>query len=300
MLALAFAGQGFQEKGMGADVFGHYPGLVQLASDILGYDLAELCRDDPDDLLTRTEYTQPAMFVVNALRQFERIRREDPPAAFYLGHSLGEYNALLAAGVLDFETGLRLVRKRGELMAAASGGGMTAVLGVTVPELLEMLHADGVDGVDLAGFNTDTQTVISGTLPVLEAAHRSLEQRRIRFSALRVSGPFHSRYMEPARAEFARYLSGFRFAEPQQPVIANVTGLPYESGTVAELLAEQLVRPVRWTDSIRHLLALDPQVEFSEIGGESLVRMARTIRKRSGTDAEQSHHPEVSRGHVPV
>ncbi|MEU7640127.1 ACP S-malonyltransferase [Streptomyces sp. NPDC039016] len=278
MLAVMFAGQGSQEKGMGAEVFGHYPGLVQFASEVLGYDLVALCTEDPDAVLAHTEYTQPALYVVNALRAFERAHREDQPADFYLGHSLGEYNALLAAGTFDFETGLQLVAKRGELMAAASDGGMAAVMNTPEEQLREILAEDGVDGVDIAGFNTGSQLVIAATPTVLAAAQDALKSRDIRCVPLRVSAPFHSRYMEPARAEFAEFLTRFEFAEPHTPVVSNVTGRPYEPGQVARMLTEQLVAPVRWTDSVRTLLDGDEEMEFTEIGGLALTQMVYKIK----------------------
>lgn len=195
MFAILFPGQGSQFRGMGADVFGHYPGITRFACDLLGYDLPARCRDNQDDVLSRTECTQPALFTVNALHAFERERREGRPADCYLGHSLGEYNALLAAGVFDFETGLRIVQKRGELMAAASGGGMTAVMNTPAERLLEVLGADGVEGVEVAAHNTDTQIVIAGADGALRAAHASLRARGIRFAPLRVGAAFHSRAM---------------------------------------------------------------------------------------------------------
>ncbi|MGW2330439.1 ACP S-malonyltransferase [Streptomyces sp. NPDC001700] len=278
VFAILFPGQGSQFRGMGKDAFQGYPGLTQFACDLLGYDLVALCRDNPDDMLARTEYTQPALYTVNALQMFERVRREDRPADCYLGHSLGEYNALLAAGVFDFETGLRLVKKRGELMAAASGGGMTAVMNTPASRLFDILGQDGIEGLDVAGFNTDTQLVIAGPASALRAAHAALKERGIRFAPLRVSAPFHSRYMEPARAEFERYLKEFTFAEPAADVVANVTGRPYETGAIVSTLSQQLVEPVRWTDSVRHLLARDPQFACEEVGGKSLLRMVEKIR----------------------
>ncbi|MCX4736597.1 ACP S-malonyltransferase [Streptomyces sp. NBC_01363] len=273
-----FTGQGSQKKGMGVEVFGHYPGLVQFTSDALGYDIVSLCTEAPDSLLARTEYTQPALYVVNALHMFERVHQEDRPADFYLGHSLGEYNALLAAGVFDFETGLRLVARRGKLMAAASDGGMTAVMDTSAEQLRKIFSEDGVDGVDIAGFNTGSQLTIAATAPVLTAAHASLQQRGIRFVPLRVSAPFHSRYMEPARVQFAAFLEQFRFDEPTTPVISNVTARPYEPGQVAHMLTEQLVAPVRWTDSVRALLDGDEGLEFTEIGGFTLTQMVHKIK----------------------
>ncbi|WP_405776068.1 ACP S-malonyltransferase [Streptomyces sp. NBC_00859] len=284
VFAILFPGQGAQFRGMGADLFNRYPGLTQFACDLLGYDLVALCRDDPDGLLASTRYTQPALYTVQALQMFERTHREERPADYYLGHSIGEYNALLAAGVFDFATGLRLVKKRAELMAQASDGGMTAVRDAPAARLVEILAADGVEGVDIAGFNTDAQIVIAAPLDVLPAAHACLERHGIRFAPLRVSGPFHSRYMAPARAEFETFLTGFDFGEPSTPVIANVTGRPYRPDETVRLLCDQLVEPVRWTDSVRHLLALDPRTECEELGGKALLRMVEHIRASTRPD----------------
>lgn len=278
VFAVLFPGQGAQMKGMGTELFGRYPGITRFASDLLGYDLVALCRDNPDNRLARTEYTQPALFTVNALHMFERTHREEREPDFLLGHSLGEYNALLAAGAFDFETGLRLVQRRGELMASASGGGMTAVMDVPASRLLDMLGADGIEGIDLAGFNSPGQTVIAGPAEELRAAHDVFRRRGIRFAPLNVSAPFHSRYMEPARAEFERHLRRFTFREPTVPVIANVTGRPYARGSIVQTLCDQLVQPVRWVDSVQHLLAIDPRVTCEEIGGRALLRMVDRIR----------------------
>ncbi|MEU6351072.1 acyltransferase domain-containing protein [Streptomyces sp. NPDC047072] len=280
--AVLFPGQGAQFRGMGADVLGRYPALTEFACDLLGYDLAAVCRDDPDGMLARTECTQPALFVVNALHLFERQRREERRADYYLGHSLGEYNALLAAGVFDFQTGLRLVKRRGELMAAASDGGMTAVLNVPERQLLEILREDGIESVDLAAFNTDAQLVIAGPHPDLRTAHEALARRGVRFVPLRVGGPFHSRYMDPARVVFEKYLKEFTFHDPHTPVIANATGLPHLPGEFVRALGDQLVRPVRWTDSVRHLLGQDPSLECEEVGGRSLLDMVRKIAASHG------------------
>ncbi|MHC5909072.1 ACP S-malonyltransferase [Streptomyces sp. S6] len=275
--AVLFPGQGAQFRGMGTDVFDRYPALTEFACDLLGYDLVAVCRDNPDDMLARTECTQPALFVVNALHTFERERREERRADYYLGHSLGEYNALLAAGVFDFQTGLRLVRKRGELMAAASDGGMTAVMGLEGEELLDLLREDGIDTIDLAGFNSDTQLVVAGPAPDLRAAHETLARHGVRFVPLRVGGPFHSRYMDPARVVFEKYLKEFTFHTPHTPVIANATGLPHVPDEFTRTLGDQLVKPVRWTDSIRHLLGLDSPLECEEVGGRSLLGMVKKI-----------------------
>ncbi|MGW5114004.1 ACP S-malonyltransferase [Streptomyces noursei] len=275
--AVLIPGQGSQFRGMGQDVFPKYPGVAQFASDLLGYDLVALCRDDPGGRLADTAYTQPALFVVNALHLFERERREERTADYCLGHSLGEYNALMAAGVLDLETGLRIVRRRAELMAEAVGGGMTAVMNTSEARLAEIFAEDGVEGVDIAAFNTDAQVVVAAPERVLEAAHAALRNRGVRFAPLRVGGAFHSRYMESARREFARFLEGFSFGAPRARVISNVTARPHEPGRIREQLAEQLVRPVRWADSIRYLMSRG-ELEFQEVGGKDLTRMVQHIR----------------------
>lgn len=125
---IMFSGQGSQYRGMGKSLFPKYKEETKLASDILGYDIVELCLKDPRKELAKTQFTQPALFVVNALTYYDQ--KEELSPNYFIGHSLGEYNALYAAGAFDFETGLRLVQKRGQLMAAASGGGMAAILGL--------------------------------------------------------------------------------------------------------------------------------------------------------------------------
>ena len=156
--AIMFAGQGSQYKGMGKELFSKYKAETQLASDILQYDLEALCVHDADRNLIKTQFTQPALYVVNYFRYKELNETPD----FLLGHSLGEYNAILAAGGFDFETGLRIVQKRGALMASASGGSMAAVVGVKIDELEKLMSNPKYSDLDIANFNTPVQTVISG------------------------------------------------------------------------------------------------------------------------------------------
>ncbi|MGY0408678.1 MAG: acyltransferase domain-containing protein, partial [Polaribacter sp.] len=183
-----FPGQGSQYRGMGKELFKKYSKEVQKASEILGYDLEELCVKDSKRQLAKTEFTQPALYVVNYMQYRELGITPD----FVIGHSLGEYNALLAAGVFDFITGLRLVKKRGELMAAASGGSMAAVLGLQIEELKESLHEGGYHDLDIANYNTPTQTVISGPKDSIEKICNDFDAKKIRIIPLFVTAPFHS------------------------------------------------------------------------------------------------------------
>ncbi|WP_410638388.1 thioesterase domain-containing protein [Amycolatopsis sp. lyj-346] len=273
-----FPGQGTQAKGMGAELFDRFPDHVALAGEVLGYDIARLCLADPDGRLDDTRYTQPALYVVNALSYLDRIRRGEPEADVLLGHSLGEYNALLAAGAFDFETGLKLVAQRAAFMAEENGGAMLAVLGVPADELAGLLAADGLTTVDIANRNTPTQNVLSGSAADIDRAKQALTDRGVRVTALRVSAAFHSRYLRAAGDEFAAFLRGFTFAPLRRTVIANVTARPYRDGEVARTLSDQIAGTVRWADSVRAVLRRLPAASFREVGGEGvLTRMVRQI-----------------------
>ncbi|MDX3528782.1 ACP S-malonyltransferase [Streptomyces sp. ID05-39B] len=253
--AWLFPGQGAQRRGMGRDLFDRYPEAMAAADRILGFSVRELCLDDSGGRLTDTRYLQPALFVVNELTRRAYAARE--PAPDYLaGHSLGEYNALLAADAFDFETGLALVARRGELMGRATGGAMTAVVGPGVARIAGLLAEAGVDDVDLANLNSAEQVVLSGPVESLRRAAGAVTAAGAgRCVPLRVSAAFHSRHMADAAREFAAFLDGFELRDPRIPVIANVTARPYRPGEVRRLLAAQVHSAVRWSESMRHLLA---------------------------------------------
>lgn len=278
MKALLFPGQGSQFKGMGQHLFALYPGLTRVASDIVGYDLKELCLENPENKLSQTEYTQPALYTVNALAYFERQHRGEPRADFLLGHSLGEYNALLAARVFDFETGLRLVIRRGRLMASAPAGGMIAVAGLTAKELRAFLQEEALEGLDLANYNTATQIVVAGDTEGIDRASRALRRKDITVIPLNVSAPFHSRYMKRAASDFNTCLSQFTFAEPQVPVISNTTARAYDRSSIGRTLSAQIESPVLWMQSIQYLIGIDGQMEFEEVGSSFLTKMVKAIK----------------------
>jgi malonyl CoA-acyl carrier protein transacylase len=274
-----FPGQGAQKRGMGALVFDEFEELTRSADSILGYSIKTLCLEDPDNLLDQTPYTQPALYVVNALSYYRKIRETGLVPDFVAGHSLGEYNALLAAQAFDFETGLRLVRKRGELMGRASGGGMAAVLNASETEIRAILKDNGLHSIDLANFNTPSQIVISGRAEDIKAAEQLFQTGKHLFMPLKTSGAFHSRYMEPARMEFSEFLAGIPISEPRIPVISNVTARAHEKHLIKENLTKQLVSPVLWSDTMEHLLGY-PEMEFEEIGdGNVLANLLSKIRR---------------------
>ncbi|MEX2969950.1 ACP S-malonyltransferase [Streptomyces sp. C184] len=301
MKAVVFPGQGAQRRGMGRELFDAYPELADEASEVLGYSLRTLCLDDPHQQLGRTEYTQPALFVVGALahRQWRESTGDEP--AFLAGHSLGEFCALHAAGAFDFATGLRLVQRRGALMAQARGGGMAAVVGVDAARLRELLDEGGFHGLTVANDNAPRQKVVSGDTATVDALVAYLEARDVRCVRLNVSGAFHSPLMRQAQQDFARFADGFALGDPATPVIANATARPYVPGRTARTLVDQIVQPVRWTESVHHLL--DQGVtDFVELGGRVLGRLIDQIRSaprpvaRPDTPAARPDTPAAALG----
>ncbi|MEV4517111.1 ACP S-malonyltransferase [Dactylosporangium sp. NPDC049525] len=279
MHAFLFPGQGSQHKGMGAALFDDFPELVATADRVLGYSIRELCLTDPDRRLTRTEFTQPALFVVNALTYLARVRDTGVRPDYVAGHSLGEYNAHFAAGTFDFETGLRLVQRRGLLMSRAAEGGMAGVIGLTVEEVRDVLTREGLTDLDVANHNSPRQVVVAGPREVVRAAQKVFEAAGAKhYIPLNVSGAFHSRLMRPTRQEFAADLRRAEFRPPQIPVIANVTARPGRPGETAATLEEQVTGQVRWNDTIRYLLAVGV-TEFTEVGpGKVLAGLVAKIR----------------------
>ncbi|WP_026150783.1 ACP S-malonyltransferase [Streptomyces prunicolor] len=281
-----FPGQGSHRKGMGRGLFDEFPDVTARASETLGYSVEKLCRENPNQLLNETQYTQPAVYVVNALHYMRSTRETGMVPGYAAGHSLGEYNALHAAGVFDFETGLKLVKKRGEAMGRIEGGAMAAITGMNRTQVLRVLEGSGLTDVEVANDNAPTQVVVSGPKPAIVAAQPIFEDwaEGVGYTLLKTSGAFHSKYMAEAQRQFAAYLQGndFRFAEPSFPVIANVDAKPYDRSRIETNLIEQITQPVRWTDTILHLTELG-QEEFTEIGtGRILTALLERIRSASG------------------
>jgi malonyl CoA-acyl carrier protein transacylase len=268
---------------MGRDLFDRFPDWTTEADAVLGYSIRTLCVDDPRSELGLTAFTQPALFVVNAMTYRARGDAGGVPPAFLAGHSLGEYNALVAAGALDFGTALRLVRRRGELMGQVSGGGMAAIIGLA-PVRIEAILAGSDEGrrLDVANFNSFEQTVIAGHKDDLSAVKPAIAAAGGRYIPLKVSAPFHSRYMRDTMLAFSADLASVSFRPPSIPVVSNVTATPYEAAAIGATLARQIDHSVRWLDSIVFMLENGVR-NFEETGpGTVLAKLAAQIHAQQG------------------
>ena len=285
-LAFLFPGQGSQKVGMGAELARNFPSAQSAfaeANDALGFDLAKLCFEGPEELLRLTANTQPAVVTTSiaALRvyQAEVGNRADVAA----GHSLGEYTALVAAGALDFAEALRAVRERGRLMQEAcpqGQGAMAALLGLELSaaaEICREVSGPGAIAVP-SNLNAPGQIVIAGHTGPVRRAVEIAKQRGARASQeLNVSAPFHCPLMEPARKGMEPVLAGLKVQPFKFGVIANVTAeVNVDPGQVRRLLSEQITAPVKWEDSMRTMVARGV-TEAVEFGGRVLMGFMRRI-----------------------
>jgi malonyl CoA-acyl carrier protein transacylase len=274
-----FPGQGSQVKGMGEHLFNRFPELVEKTDEILGYSITDMCLNNPDQKLNQTQYTQPALYVVNALSYLKKIDDEGKEPDFLAGHSLGEYNALQAAGVISFEVGLEMVKKRGELMSQVKNGKMAAILNAPEEKIQEILQKAKLSAIDIANLNSPNQIVISGLEDDLNKAQPHFEKADAMFIPLNTSGAFHSRYMKPAEDEYKQFLKKIKLSKPSITVIANVNAQPYTLKNIRQNLTNQLSNCVKWTDSIVYLLS-QGTMEFEELGvGDVLTKLIGSIKR---------------------
>ncbi|MFC5532390.1 ACP S-malonyltransferase [Cohnella yongneupensis] len=287
-IAFVFPGQGAQAVGMGRDAYESSEAardIYDRADEALGFSISKLSFEGPEEQLRQTANTQPAL-LATSVALLEAFKSQGVRPDYVAGHSLGEYSALVAAGVLAFEDAIRLVRARGQFMeqAVPSGkGAMAAVLGAD-REPLAALCADITSTaglVELANVNCPGQIVVSGSAEgVAEVVARGKEAGAKRVIPLEVSGPFHSSLMQPAADALSSELAKVNFGEASVPVVANVHAKPVTSGEeLRKLLVDQVVSPVQWEDTVKWLISEGVDT-FYEIGsGTVLAGLIKKVDK---------------------
>jgi [acyl-carrier-protein] S-malonyltransferase len=291
--AFLFPGQGAQAVGMGAALCAEVPSARELfdrASSVLGYDLLKLCAEGPAEKLDTTVYSQPALYVAS-LAALERIKRDSPElvssCGAVAGLSLGEYTALVFAGVMNFEAGLRVVQERGRAMQAAADAdpsGMVSVLGMEREQVAALCEqARGGDTLEIANLLCPGNIVVSGhKAACARAADLATAAGAMKVIPLAVAGAFHTQLMQPAVERLRSALADIPMSRPRIPVVSNVDARPHDDpNEIRELLIQQVCSPVRWEDSIRYLLDEQKITQFYEIGpGRVLTGLLKRIARK--------------------
>ncbi|MCI0380673.1 MAG: ACP S-malonyltransferase [Gemmataceae bacterium] len=290
--AFLFPGQGAQTVGMGQELYTGLPAakrLFDVAYDVLGYSLIDVCTQGPAEKLNSTAVSQPAIYVAS-LAALEKLRKEEPDAESQCvaaaGLSLGEYTALVFAGAMSFVDGLRLVHKRGEAMQAAADAtpsGMVSVLGLEHDKVVELCAKASAAGlVQIANLLCPGNIVVSGA----KAACDEVERLAPEFGAMKtirlpVAGAFHTDIMKPADQALAAALAGMTLEPPRIPVWSNVDAQPHtEPEEIRSLLVRQVLQPVQWEQTARNLLAQGVE-RFYEIGpGRVLAGLLKRVDRQ--------------------
>ncbi len=282
--AYVFPGQGAQSVGMGLDLYQSYDAaqaVFEQADKALGFPISKLCFEGPEDELVKTVNAQPAIVTVSfaCLEAARSLNSGLPPAGFVAGHSLGEYTALAAAGVLDFATTVYLARERGRLMHQAgqlTPGGMVAIIGLDGAPLAEVCQQSGVC---IANINCPGQIVISGARDKLAQVVEMVKEKGAhRAIPLQVSGAFHTELMQPAVDGMAEIMATLKFNNPTIPIVGNTTARPLTTaGAVKDELLNQLCNCVQWRRSIEYMIN-EGVSNFIEIGpGRVLAGLIKRI-----------------------
>ena len=283
-----FAGQGAQVPGMGKDLAAdaEIAALFTCANSVLGFDLAKICFEGPAEELTKSNICQPAIFTVS-VAAFRAFRKRCPHVSFKMaaGLSLGEWTALHVAGVLDFESALKVLEARGRFMQQAceeQPGGMVSIMGAT-PEQLQTLCEKA--GITVANINSDAQVVLSGLKTGVATAAQIAGEMGVKAIPLPVAGAFHSPLMASARAKLVEVINGVTFQAPEIPVLANVSGGLHsgDPAAIKDAMLRQVTESVRWCDCVKAAIGAGAK-DFVEFGpGKVLSGLIKRIDKGVNT-----------------
>ena len=289
-MVILFPGQGVQRVGMGKDFYDASKAardIFERAEKAVDFPILKLILEGPEEELTRTSYTQPCVYTVSCAI-YEALKEKHPGVSFSFGagHSLGEYNALYAAGAFSFEDGLYLVSQRGRLMEDACPygiGGMAAVIGLgreVVEEVCSEL-SEGDKVISPANYNSKSQIVVSGHIELVKKAVEVFREKGAKkVVELKVGGPFHSKYMEPAAEAFKEVVEKVEFKKLTFPVISNVDAKPHvEPEEIKELLCLQIKSPVRWVETIEYLVDSGIRAGLEVGPGSVIMGLVRGITR---------------------
>lgn len=273
MIALLFPGQGSQYVGMGKALINHFPILQQRFQEAdtffapTGMSLIDIMFEGPESLLMQTQWAQPALFTLSAaLMDILWQHSSSNPFHYVAGHSLGEYGALYAAKCFSFQEGLALIQARCNAMASVRDGGMVAVLKLSIEEVEGLIAQHASGAVEIANDNCPGQIVMSGDKETLEALIPHAQALGARCIPLKVSGPFHTSFMQPAASVFIPHLQGVSLSTPHVPVVTNVSAQPQrDASMLQDHLAGQLTGRVRWRETLHTLQSLGV-TQYLEVG----------------------------------